>query len=173
VLLGLFSSGFVAKMLVGAVAVAAVGGVAAGVTAQPRSRPAPTPTVAPSFVPADAATPPTAPDELIELVNEFVDDVRAWGDCVSAAAQDHDAGAFDPKVACGETPTASDHGLNDGRLPLPDKADDKITKTADKADDKITKTADKADDKITKTADKADDKATKTADKADESDVDE
>ncbi len=157
-LLGLLSSGFLAKMLIGAAAVAAISGAAVGI-----SRVAPDPDIAQTtttsrFVEtempasgidapgtaANVVADPPASEELIERALAYVVEVETWGECVSLAAREHSGEGLDPKEECGEMPAASDLDLEDV------KTADKIAKTEDKAADKAAKTEDKAADKVTK-----------------------
>ena len=116
-LLGILSSGFLAKMVLGAVAVAAVGGVVVSGNGNAGAPPATTATAqtllqtqAPVLA-ADLVPSISADDALVERVYEYADAVQRWGDCVSAAAREHSGGPFDPKATCGATPDATEHGL--------------------------------------------------------------
>ena len=115
-LLGILSSGFLAKMLLGAVAVAAVGGVVAsanGNAGAPSATTATAQTLLQNEAPLAADLPPliSADNALVERIFEYADAVQQWGDCVSAAAREHSGGPFDPKATCGATPDAIEHGL--------------------------------------------------------------
>jgi hypothetical protein len=112
------------KMLMGAVAVAAVGGVAATAISQPDPpqllSPATTQAVA-----APAATTVAAADDPVPATLGFVDSdpsqrtaaeayvaaVQEWAACVAAAASAHTGGSFDPLVACPDKPSPQDHGF--------------------------------------------------------------
>lgn len=117
--LGLFSSGFLAKMLLGAVAMAAVGGVA---VSMPSGESASTTTTQAVLQPADPVTATEAvvsmvegtqaADTVVARAHAYAEAVETWGQCVAAAARDHSGEAFDLKVTCGDTPTAADHGLD-------------------------------------------------------------
>jgi hypothetical protein len=85
--------------------------------------PTPVTTVAPPLATSastvvNAAT-STAMDaqDLVEQAETFAAEVEAWGACVAEAARTHAGEAFDPKEACGETPTAADHGLGTAHAP--------------------------------------------------------
>ena len=123
-LLGILSSGFLAKMLIGAVAVAAVGGVAVSVPRQaaepPTGATATTQTVLQtdaSLLDLDLVESVPADDAFLERIHEYVEAVEQWGDCVSVAARDHSGGPFDPNAACGEMPMAAERGLKTSPLP--------------------------------------------------------
>lgn len=160
VLLGLLSSGFLAKMLIGAAAVAAIGGAATGisrVTPDPGiARTTTTSSIVETEVPAsglvapgtavNVVAEPPASEELVERALAYVTEVETWGECVSLAAREHSGEGLDPKEECGEMPAASDLDLED------EKTADKIAKTEDKA----TKDDEKTADKILKTEDKVD-----------------
>ena len=128
-ILGLFSSGFLLKMLLGAVAVAAVGGVAASTMMQPNApqllSPATTLAVAPTvdstvITTAGDATPVTVESE-VESPNgdtsqraaaeAYVAAVQEWANCVAEAASDHSGERFDPMAACPNKPSPQDHGF--------------------------------------------------------------
>ena len=126
-LLGILSSGFLAKMLLGAVAVAAFGGVAVSLPADaPEAPPASAQTLLQTdapFVETDLVQPVLADDALLERVHAYVASVQEWGDCVSEAARDHSGERFDPKEACGDTPIAATHGLDSRPFPPSNAAD--------------------------------------------------
>ena len=156
-LVGLLSSGFLAKLLLGAVAVAAVGGVAA---TMPRTTPyapfeaaATTQTLLQVNVPvkpeALAATEEAMPatEALVENVHEYAMALQMWGDCVSEAARGHSGTSFDPKTACGETPAAAAYGFSNRRPSALVKADEKAEAAETKADEKA---ADKDEDRAEK-----------------------
>jgi vacuolar-type H+-ATPase subunit H len=183
-LLGILSSGFLAKMLLGAVALAAVGGGVA-VSGPPRVADAPSGATAttPSFLQTEAnlvnpgiiasSVAPETLDDLVEQANSYARALRSWGDCVSSAARDYQGGAFDPHAACGETPSSSDYGLDSPQLLKVEKestvqADQAIAKATEKAVDKAAATIDKATEKTATTVEKAVDKAISTIDKATE-----
>jgi hypothetical protein len=128
-LLGMLSSGFLAKMLIGAVAVAAMGGVAVSGLRQAAEPPTGATATTQTFLQTEASLldldlveSVRAGDAFVERVHEYVEAVEQWGDCVSVAARDHSGGPFDPEAACGETPMAAEHGLKTS--PLPGKAAD-------------------------------------------------
>lgn len=139
--LGLLSSAFLLRMLFGAVAVAAVGGVAAAAVLQDGA-----PNIVTQAVPATSAravSDPTGaipglttttttttdvatttaetvpvgsadPDgaaQQVEAVHEYAAAIQVWADCVSDAAAAHSAGKFDRVAACGEKPRAGVFGL--------------------------------------------------------------
>jgi hypothetical protein len=148
VLLGLFSSGFLAKVLAGAVALAAVGGVAVTMPREPVGVPTQTSTTTQALVEAETSSgasgtssppeteTPTA-DVLVQRAHDYARDMQEWGKCVSAEARDHSGGSFDPVQACGETPTAADHGL--GQEQAPGLAKIKGNQTEDRAADRPAK----------------------------------
>jgi hypothetical protein len=128
VLFGLFSSGFLAKTLAGAVALAAVGGVAATMPREPAGVPTQTSTttqalvgaetplaVSGTLVPTEMDT--SAAEVLVQRAYEYARELQGWGECVSAAARNHPGGPFDPVQACGEAPAAADHGLGQEQAP--------------------------------------------------------
>lgn len=129
-------------MVVGAVALAAVGGVAVSL---PGQVPATTSTTIPSVAPEGGPAVSVADDDpteerLIEQVLLYAAEVQAWGDCVSAAARTHSGGAFDPAEACGESPSAAAHGLGGDRsMASPEdraaRAEEKAAQKAAQADD--------------------------------------
>ena len=123
-LIGLFSSGFLLKMLLGAVALATVGGVTASLQTDPVVASAgPPPTVvtrAPvtSVVEATVESNTDDSSELIAAANEqaaaaheYVDAIQAWANCVSEAASAHSGGPFDPGAVCDDRPTPADFGI--------------------------------------------------------------
>ena len=118
-LLGIFSSGFLAKMVIGAVAVAALGGVAVSLPHEAADAPIGAPASTQTFLHTDTALvetdlvePLPADDALLERVHAYVESVQQWGDCVSDAARKHSGEPFDPKTTCGPTPAAAEHGLD-------------------------------------------------------------
>ncbi|MDR9450556.1 MAG: hypothetical protein RI637_04990 [Acidimicrobiia bacterium] len=127
-------------MVVGAVALAAVGGVAANLPGQaPAATPPTIQPMAPGGGPAVlvAGEDPTH-ERLIEQVLLYATEVEAWGECVSAAARIHSGEAFDPAEACGESPKAAAHGLGGDRSNPEDraaKADETAAQKAAQADD--------------------------------------
>ncbi len=139
-------------MVVGAVALAAVGGVAASL---PGQAPATTSTtiqsVAPGGGPAILVAGEDPTDErLVDQVLLYAAEVQAWGECVSAAARTHSGGAFDPAETCGESPKAAAHGLGSDRSMANSedraaKADEKAAQQAVKADDQADDPPDKPD----------------------------
>ena len=121
-LVGILSSGFLVKMLMGAVALAAVGGA----TASLRSEPVPAaadviPAVITTVMPSTTATPFVITDDDVSestpevgaAVDEYVVAVQIWAACVSDAATAHSGGSFDPREACGPRPEPGDFGLDD------------------------------------------------------------
>jgi hypothetical protein len=117
-LLGILSSGFLAKMLLGVMAVEAVGGVVVSGNGDagdpPFAATATTQTLLQTEAPlvaADLAPSVSGDNALVEQVHEYAEAVQQWGDCVSAAAREHSGGPFDPKTTCGATPAATEHGL--------------------------------------------------------------
>ena len=180
-LVGLLSSGFLAKLLLGAVAVAAVGGVAA---TMPRTTPyapfeaaATTQTLLQVNVPvkpeALAATEEAMPatEALVENVHEYAMALQMWGDCVSEAARGHSGTSFDPKTACGETPAAAAYGFSDRRPSALVKADEKAAdkdETDDAAETKADEKAEAAETKADEKAADKDEKAEAAETKADE-----
>jgi hypothetical protein len=122
----LFSSGILAKTLLGAVALAAVGGAASTVLQSEDPVVEPNEIVAPSTSQAEVVaavdTSPSAPDDSDGIIIEagrddeavaaFVAAVQAWSDCVSEAASAHSGGAFDPHEACPDKPRPGDFGVN-------------------------------------------------------------
>jgi hypothetical protein len=117
-LLGILSSGFLAKMVLGAVAVTALGGVAVSLPHETADAPIGPPASTQTLLQTDTAPvetdlvePLPAGDALLERVHAYVESVQQWGDCVSDAAREHSGGPFDPKTTCGTTPAAAEHGL--------------------------------------------------------------
>jgi hypothetical protein len=136
-LVGILSSGFLVKMLMGAVALAAVGGV----TASLRSEPVPVagdvipvvetmiPSTSTTFAPAATDTPAVVTDDDTRVdtdesatrnggesaaVYDYVVSIQAWAECVSDAATAHLGGEFYPSEICGDLPEPGDFGV-DGR----------------------------------------------------------
>ena len=109
-LLGILSSGFLAKMVLGAVAVAAAGAVAVSLPYEaadaPFVNPAATEILLQTETPLiETEVVETLPaNALLERVSAYVESVQQWSDCVSNAAREHSGGPFDPKEACGDTP---------------------------------------------------------------------
>jgi hypothetical protein len=127
-------------MLLGAVAVAAVGGVAASTMMQPNApqllSPATTLAVAPTvdstvITTAGDATPVTVESE-VESPNgdtsqraaaeAYVAAVQEWANCVAEAASDHSGERFDPMAACPNKPSPQDHGFPANDAPGHDPA---------------------------------------------------
>jgi hypothetical protein len=136
-LVGILSSGFLVKMLMGAVALAAVGGV----TASLRSEPVPVagdvipvvetmiPGTSTTFSTAATDTPAIGTDDDTGVdagksatanggesaaVHDYAVSIQAWAECVSDAVTAHLGGEFDPSAACGDLPAPGDFGV-DGR----------------------------------------------------------
>ena len=126
-LIGLLSSGLLAKAMLGSVALAAVGGWAAtSALSQPPGSQTPPP------VPVERISEDTLRNTIVELspaldevlttaqdqvekAHDLAEASQTWADCVSDLAAAHRGGPFDPKSACGERPTPSDFGLGNGR----------------------------------------------------------
>ena len=128
----LLTSSLLLKSLLGAVAVAAVGGVA-GAALQPAEDPvlvvagSVTTTVAvastePPVTTGTAEVTSVSIDATQEEVEEatsssdqdvagFVAAIQSWADCISDAASAHSGGRFDPALACDERPSPADYGL--------------------------------------------------------------
>lgn len=121
VLLGLLSSGFLAKMALGAAALAAVGGIAVTLpTADPPPEPATTVTDTSTPVEMPGAQITTGRDsgsDIARLAEEFTGKVKDWGKCVSEEASAHSEGPFDPRDKCGEVPHPADFGLGTAHAP--------------------------------------------------------
>ena len=126
--LGILSSGILVKMLMGAVALAAVGGVTASLRSEAVSASAdPVPAVTAAASPGTTVTPVVAStDETIaavelsnetgavpDAVHEYVLAVQAWAECVAEAATAHSGGAFDPHENCLDYAVPGDFGLDD------------------------------------------------------------
>ena len=117
-LLGILSSGFLAKMVLGAVAVASAGAVAVSRPAEPADAPMVNPTATQTLLQSEAPLIETEvvetlpPNALLERVSAYAESVQKWGECVSDAAREHSGGPFDPKEACDDMPAASEHGLD-------------------------------------------------------------
>ena len=118
-LLGILSSGFLAKMVLGAVAVTALGGVAVSLPHETADAPIGPPASTQTLLQTDTAPvetdlvePLPADDALLERVHAYVESVQQWGDCVSDEARKHSGGPFDPKTVCNDMPAASEHGLD-------------------------------------------------------------
>jgi hypothetical protein len=117
-LLGILSSGFLAKMVLGAVAVAAAGAVAVSRPAEPADAPIVSPAATEILLQTEAPLIETEVVEtlpsnvLLERVSAYVESVQEWGECVSDAAREHSGEPFDPKEACDDMPAASEHGLD-------------------------------------------------------------
>jgi hypothetical protein len=140
VLFGLLSSSLLAKVVFGAAALAAVGGVAA---AMPSPDTAPAPVTAVVQPPAHA-TPASvgtasgrAEQDLVHLAEQFAAEVEVWGQCVAEEARAHSGEAFDPEEACGEPPKASDHGLGTDNAPGLNKVDGETIPAAQSEQDKV------------------------------------
>lgn len=130
-LIGLFSSGLLAKAMLGSVALAAVGGWAAtSALSPPPNSHAPPPALIEhtseetivELPPVSIEQPTPTLDEVAstardqaEKAHELAEAAQTWADCVSDLATEHRGGPFDPKAACGERPTPSDFGLGNGR----------------------------------------------------------
>jgi hypothetical protein len=123
--LGFVSSGFLLKMLLGAVALATVGGVAAStVPHREEARPATTTITTEAVVVADTATVTSGPEVvatatdpkvfpevdsvIATAAHEYAAEIQLWADCVSEAASAHTGGRFDPLAGC---PRPSDFDL--------------------------------------------------------------
>jgi hypothetical protein len=127
--LGLFTSGFLAKMLLGGAALAAAGAVVATVAAPDPAPSSPDPTtttdavvtattstVVTDLLPDDPTTtlPATLPETAAAQAasaHDLVTAVQAWADCVAAAASAQGEGPLDFKVSCGPAPSPADYGL--------------------------------------------------------------
>ncbi len=129
-IVGIFSSGFLLKMLMGAVALATVGGVTASLQSDPvaasSSPPPAAATVVPNLVPStiaavvpidsdtevpDAVVDPTRGSDQVAAAHEYVAAVQAWADCVSEAASTHSRGTFDPVAVCEKPSTPADFDI--------------------------------------------------------------
>jgi hypothetical protein len=117
------------KMLLGAVALAAVGGVAAStVPHREEARPATTTITTEAVVVADTATATSGPEvvatatdpkvfpevdsAIATAAHEYAAEIQLWAECVSAAASAHTGGRFDPLAAgCPDKPRPSDFDL--------------------------------------------------------------
>jgi len=112
------SAGLLTKLMIGAVAVAAVS-AATIPFAQPGDTPVPT-SAATLVVDSGSGLDEAAAEGQPEEVTGFVDDVQAWSACIKAAVDEHVAGrgdsraGFDPQGACGEPPK---YVGRDGELP--------------------------------------------------------
>ncbi len=124
--LAVFSSGLFVKVLLGAVALAAVGGAAAATVidnevSEPRSPGIVADQTIPTTIPETAAagsavvalttTDSVASPTVDAAVAEYVAAVRAWADCISGAASTHIGTGFDPDIVCPDTPYPGDFGL--------------------------------------------------------------
>jgi hypothetical protein len=117
VIFGLLSSGFLTKMALGTVALAAAGGIAVSLPVVEQA-PIVVEASVPSEVPgAQVVNGPNDADETVRHAEEFAAEVRSWGQCVAEAASEHSGGAFDPVEACGPTPSPDDHGLGKAHAP--------------------------------------------------------
>ena len=132
-LVGLFSSGLLIKMMLGSVALAAVGTWAAAAVLAPSPATAPpqtqvtvadetTSTIAESVL--DGGEAALTIDEIVADANEqaaaahdMATAAKEWADCVSAAAVEHRDGAFDPFESCPPKPHPSDFGLGQSQRP--------------------------------------------------------
>ena len=127
-LFAVFSSGILVKTLLGAVALAAVGGVAATTVLGSDDPPDAPAIVAASIGPTTSTTTtttgttalpavaPTANPEAsspvdVAAVADYATAIQLWAECVSTAASAHSGGAFDPQAACGPHPNATDFGI--------------------------------------------------------------
>lgn len=131
-------------MVVGAVALAAVGGVAVSLPSQdPATTSTTIQSTAPEGGPAVLVASEDPTDErLVEQVLLYAAEVQAWGECVSATARTHSGGAFDPAETCGESPKAAAHGLGGDRSMANSedraaKADEKAAQKAAQVDEEI------------------------------------
>jgi hypothetical protein len=130
--LAVMTSGLFIKGLLGAVALAAVGGAAATtvfghdspdnvqvattVVQEVQTTSAPAADASASAV-VDATATTEAPDvqtvDFDDPVFAYVAAVQAWSDCVAEAAASHGGGPFDPNEACPNEPSPDDFGLVD------------------------------------------------------------
>ena len=131
VLVGLFSSGLLVKLMLGAVALAAVGSWAAATVMAPP----PPIVISPTAPVAEATTsttvaegpalrdPPAASvEEVVSAAedqaakaHEFATATQNWANCVSTKAILHRGGEFSPWEACPGHPRLSDFGLSEGQ----------------------------------------------------------
>ena len=131
VLVGLFSSGLLAKLMLGSVALAAVGSWAAATVMAPP----PPIVISPTAPVAEATTsttvaegsalkdPPavsveeavSAAEDQAAKAHEFAAATQTWANCVSSAAIAHRGGEFSPWEECPDHPRLSDFGLGDGQ----------------------------------------------------------
>jgi hypothetical protein len=131
-LFGLLSSGLVVKLFVGAVAVAAVGSVAASAVRTDAVPPpvattvvhrsttlATTPDATASSDAGNTPAPPVAPataddvDSQVAAAHEYAAAIQEWADCVSREASAHSGGPFDPHEACPFKPMLGKYGLDE------------------------------------------------------------
>jgi hypothetical protein len=112
------SAGLLTKLMIGAVAVAAVS-AATIPFAQPGDTPVPT-SAATLVVDSAPGLDEGVADGQPEEVTDFVDNVQAWSACIKTAVDEHVASrddsraGFDPQNACGEPPK---YVGRDGELP--------------------------------------------------------
>jgi hypothetical protein len=128
--IGLFSSGLVIKLMMGSVALAAVGGFASAsvVPATNRSAGATEPTVAclQLDAPLDQIGAPSSSltfDEMTALVSsaqnqavsahELATASQEWANCVSDCAEGHHGEGLNPNEVCGPYPRPAQFGLGD------------------------------------------------------------
>jgi hypothetical protein len=137
-LFGLLSSSLLAKVVFGAAALAAVGGVAAAMPS-PDIAPAPATTVVQPLANSTSVSNvySTAEQDLVHEATQFAAEVVAWGECVAEAARAHSGEAFDPEEACGDTPKASDHGLGTESAPGLNKVDGETIPVGQSDQDKV------------------------------------
>jgi hypothetical protein len=121
-LIGLLSSGLLIRIMIGSIAVAAVGGWAASTSRVPDSLPVVSSTIGadPTTQTSQAIQEPAEPtvDDILDTAREqaehaqgLADASRAWADCVSRWARMHSGERFDPREVCGERPDPSDFGI--------------------------------------------------------------
>ncbi len=125
-MIGVLSSGMLVRLMIGSIAVAAVGGWAASTS--PRSDAVPSSSTLISVESIAETTGSTmSPEPVQEDVDDLVSNARAqadnaqgladaskaWANCVSKWAKIHSGDQFDPREVCGDRPDPSDYGIGE------------------------------------------------------------
>ncbi len=171
--IGFFTSGLVIKLMMGSVALAAVGGFAsASVVPADRSAGEMEPTVAGVQLDAPrdqigAPAPDLTFDEMTSLVSsaqnqavsahKLATAAQEWADCVSDYAKGHHGEGLNPKEVCGPHPRPSQFGLGDDDEPgVQQSGDDEQSDSVDDSESPGDDDALEATDEKPEKADKPD-----------------
>lgn len=145
-LVGALSSGMLVKVMMGSVALAAVGSVAAASLFPTEQNVPPQPAVVESSTTTAVHTSPAAltDDEIDDLVTEALSQagrahehaaaVQEWAECVSSHAAEHRGESTNPQEACGDKPRPSDFGLaneNSNRPEVPPGEERRLENSGD------------------------------------------